>query len=500
MSARKTIVFLPSGLQTPELELILSKAQAAIDQGEELLLVTCAGGPGYACCYNLYSQRPICAVCCGRRERGVAALRGPFRLLQTPTRIKAPPIEGERLVALRTRASVRATRLDGVDTGLAAYSSYVGLARDLDLEGGLARWSLNFQLATAEEFTRFFRALLAQERPQRVVLYSGRSNIYRPLLRVAQQAGVLAEVMEFAGPVASGVYQFDDHLPQEIGPVSRRMEEHWRAAGPDRDEHARRYFELKRGGRPTNDRSYVSGQRRGLLPHDWTPGLRNVVVFNSSEDEMAAIGGEWDQTLYPDQATAIERICRSLEATAGVHVWLRIHPNLARVRWTFSRRLLQLERHHRNVSVIPGDSPVSSYDLLDAASVVLHFGSTMGFEATYWGKPSVHGARSVWEQLGSVHRPRTHEELVAMLVDPKLPALPDEGAKMVALFWTTGGHEIPHLGGTWKDGFTFRDRLFPRTRAERATYAACKVIEAGLLTTIVSRQLGPLLPRGSLFG
>jgi len=58
---------------------------------------------------------------------------------------------------------------------------------------------------------------------------------------------------------------------------------------------------------------------------------------------------------------------------------------------------------------------VDSYDIVSAADVVLTFGSTIGIEAAYYGKPSILLGRAVYEDLGSCYVPSSHDELMKLL-------------------------------------------------------------------------------------
>lgn len=485
------VVHIPTGLASPELEILLAKAQSAIDAGEPTTVVTCAGGAGYACSLNIYGLRSLCGVCKSLTGRGVSKLRGSYRHVETPAVIALPKRGAQREAILGTREAVKGHVVDGADVGQAAYSSYIGLSRDQDLEGRLAKWSLNQLLASSEQLLPWFRDLLRQVKAARVVLYNGRQNQYRPLLRVAQQEGITIDVMEFSGQEARCVYTFKDELPQDLDILNAYMDANWKEYRGDVERCGRDYYTFKRAGGVINDhRSYVLGQRQGMLPDGWDAGKHNVAIFNSSEDEFAALGGEYDKTLYRNQTEAITRLCESLHDDPDVVIWLRIHPNLANVRWSFAQRLLELDKRHHNVRVIPGGSPVSSYGLLDACDTALSFGSTMGVEAAYWGKPSILVGRCIYERLGSVYTPRSHEEVVALVRQRNLPPLPVEGALKVALFWSEGGRAIPHFGGDRKQGFDFDGQRIGKTAFETLRYNFAKFIEKGLLGRTINYGLG----------
>lgn len=174
----------------------------------------------------------------------------------------------------------------------------------------------------------------------------------------------------------------------------------------------------------------------------------------SSAFEYAAIGEEYDFPFYKDQNDGIARIVRTLEEIdAPVHLNIRTHPHLKGVRNPDLNWVLDLRSP--KVTVIPPASPVSSYALLRACEKTLTFGSTVGLEAVYWGKPSIMAGRSAYQDLGGTYNPCGHEELIEMLL-ADLPPKPKEAALKYGYHELTRGIEFKHyqpdsyLGGKYK--------------------------------------------------
>jgi len=487
----RTLVHIPTGLATPELEIMLAAAQTSIDEGNDTTIVTCGGGAGYGCSLNTHGLALTCSVCKSMTVKGLAALRGKFMNVETPATIPTPPLNTQRSSLMHDRWAIKAHTVEGVDVGQAAYSSYIGQSRDQDLEGRLAPRTLNRLLATSEQLVPWFRNFIRTRKIDKVVLYNGRQNQYRPLLRVSQQENIPIDIMEFSGQEARCVYIFRNQLPQDFTVLQEFMEHCWKNFTGDVAEVANHFYNYKRAGGIVNDhRAYVTGQTRGLLPDGWDTAQHNIAIFNSSEDEFAAIGGEYDETLYTNQTEAMQRLCASLADDSNVVLWLRVHPNLSAVHWSFAEKLLLLAQRFSNVRVIPGDSKVSTYDLLDACNTAVSFGSTMGIEAVYWGKPSILLGRCVYEQIGSVYTPRTHEEAVGLIRTRNLATLPVEGALKVALFWSRGGQSIPHFTGTRSSGFYFNELQFVKTRIHKLLYTIGKSYEKIILERWINYGLG----------
>ena len=71
-----------------------------------------------------------------------------------------------------------------------------------------------------------------------------------------------------------------------------------------------------------------------------------------------------------------------------------------------------------NLTVIDADDSVSSYALMRAAKTVATFGSTMGAEATFWGRPSVLLAPTFYSGLGIAWEPETVKKAAQLLQSP----------------------------------------------------------------------------------
>jgi len=98
MKKPNTLVYIPSGLQSPELEILLSKSQEIINSNKSNLhIISCLGTKNYACSFNIYSQKLICAACKNRLKNGLKHLRGKYILSETPEIIDDFPLYNKKI-------------------------------------------------------------------------------------------------------------------------------------------------------------------------------------------------------------------------------------------------------------------------------------------------------------------------------------------------------------------------------------------------------------------
>ena len=217
--------------------------------------------------------------------------------------------------------------------------------------------------------------------------------------------------------------------------------ETWEKADPiEREVTARRWFETRMGGKMENWYSFLEKQVFEL-PDDWNNTKNNVLICNSSEDEFASLGEEWKNPLYKNQTEGVFRIIRDALPLKNTHIYLRVHPHLAKVDNEELRSLLAFKSP--NLTILPASSLISTYNLVRHASRVITFGSTIGMETTYMGKPSILAGKSFYHNMGGTYDPANHEELME-LVSKDLEAKPQEIAMKFAYFFGTFGIRFQH--------------------------------------------------------
>ena len=143
----------------------------------------------------------------------------------------------------------------------------------------------------------------------------------------------------------------------------------------------------------------------------WDKSVFNLVFFVSSQNELFSIQ-ENVKDLPFGQVEAIKRI---MEEFPEIHCNVRIHPNLAGVDKRFVDNLSNLEQI-KGVTVIAPESPVNSYALVNAADLVLVYGSTIGVEAAFQKKPVISVAKSHYAEFMCTATVRTDKDLMRLIL------------------------------------------------------------------------------------
>lgn len=449
----KTLVYSSIAVWSGRLHVLLAVAQETVDAGGEVVYIGCNGGLP-SCVANLDHAGAICRYCTARNRKGVGLL-GPG-VVEHDLNDYLDRAVIDRVLSstdpFDDLAALQGLEYSGAEVGYAALSSYITATRDPDpdLADPVIRAALQRLINAAKLVYEALASALRKERPDRVVIFNGRLTADRAVLAACEKAGIDCDVYEITQK-HDHVTVFRNALTGDIASTARTIEELWDLQAPDRVQVAETFFEKTRNGVFTNDLVFVDEQTSGKLPPDWNDDRKNIVIFGSSEDEFAAIGKEWDRRIYGGQAEGAERISRALADDAKIRVYLRLHPNMAGLDRAYARDLLRLEGKLDNLIVLGPESDYSSYALLDRADTVVTFGSTLGIEAVYWGRPSVLLVSCFYRSLGGTYNPETHEEVVALLRSELAPKDRTPALKM-GYYRMKNGFRQSHFDGDRRDG------------------------------------------------
>lgn len=352
-------------------------------------------------------------------ERTAARLVAHPNLTFVPrTRMRLRPLPFE---VPDTLDELMALRLDGFDVGMAVASSTISLTRDSRFRPADRRSEVRRVLQGAIATYDHASTVLDDERPDLVYLFNGRFAYERAVLRACQERRIPCLLYEWgSSPERFFLRPFSTH---DRVRVQDEMRSAWRDA-PDRRrarEEATRWFVERREGQPRDWPSFTSLQRRSVVP-ERAPGARTIAYFSSSDDEFVAIGDEYRWHGWPGQLDAVRDLIRVVHSLHDTRLVLRIHPHLVHKHPHERTRWMALQEAAPEVIVVPPESHVDTYALIEESDVVVTGGSTVGAEAAFWGRPSVLLGPSEYDELGITHRPRSGEELRRILVDTALPA------------------------------------------------------------------------------
>lgn len=420
-----------------ELEIL----QRHLDDGDAIEILACHGDLP-ACMHKVdaepHQQRRRCRECITARSAALRLLdeAPPIHVLED----YYPSSDRERETNLPRRfASTDAIRdyhIDGFDAGYAALSSTVFLVRDAYLESTSSQDLLARMLVAAYRSFCSVREFLKQHPDfDRAYVFNGRFATCRGAFRACQHAGLEVFLHE-RGSDNSKFMLYENSLPHDLANMERRIRERWEHATPNERAVGQTFYEQRRARVEAAWHSHTKKQVEGRLPTSWDATKRNLVIFTSSDDEYVAIGQEWITPGFTSQTDAIRNLCGALREDDNVKITIRMHPHLRTVDNQDTRTLRGLADEH--IDVVPPESDVCSYALLDRSEKVITFGSTIGVEATYWQKPSILAGMSFYRCLDATYIAHSDEELLNLARSELAPKARD-AALMYGLHMSTFG-------------------------------------------------------------
>ena len=442
------LIVSPYALCTPHFETELEIAQRHLDAGDSVTFLCCDSDLPI-CEFNYLHDLHWCKVCIRMRRAGLALLAGqfiqlPLLMLTQQDRIKIQNLRKQFL----SLDDLRSYSFENLDIGWAVISSLVHFSREPnpDLQCEPYKNLIESMVSCSAQVYLSVINQLRQRSFNQVYVFNGRFFSLRPAIRACEAIGVKFFAHD-RGANKNRYQLYENVLPQNMNYVASLIKTTWDNAQSfqDRETIASQFFTDSSRGVSLYCNSFTDHQKENLVPDNWDESKTNLVIFVSSDDEFVSIDNSYLSTIYIDQTDGIKRIIQSLSNYPDVHIYLRIHPNLRSIDNSQVKFLSALESN--NLTVIAADSLISSYALMQKASKVLTFGSTIGIEATFWGKPSILAGNCFYQDLEATYNPSSHEELLDLILSD-LPAKPREGSLMYGYYSFTFGTPFKYFRST----------------------------------------------------
>lgn len=408
----KVLFFEPYSINTPHFETCLELMQRHIEKGDEVVILGCDGNLP-ACAVNMKKRKIICNRCISKRKNGLKLLKGNFRYENfEKVGEKETQLQKRLRLDFKTIKDLQSYSIDGFEIGYAVGSTLISLHREPNL---LLENVFGWKKLMHASYGSFLsmKNQIDLEKPDRVYLFNGRFAILKAAFAACKVSGVDCYITE-RGANISKYMVFKNHQPHSIKGVDKLIRDYWaKDKSKETIEIGKNFYLDRKKGKAQSWVSFTKDQKLNSLPKDWDSSKKNIVIFNSSEDEYASIGEEWKLPFYENQTEGITKTIKDFTKEKDYHFYLRLHPNLKNVK---SQSLSDLSNiSSSNLTIIPPESDISTYSLIDNCYKVLTFGSTAGIEGTFWGKPSIMAGTSLYMHLDATYRPKSHSELVALL-------------------------------------------------------------------------------------
>lgn len=442
----KTLIFSPY-LSSLFNAVMLDRLQAEIDAGSEQIYFLSCFQTFDICSFNKASDASNCYYCEANIRNALKFVEGKYQLLKLSELISDSDRAVTGFFFNGVQEITNELFYENFDVGEAAISPYITRTRDKNLvkenrERFLNRVSHN-SLLVYLSVKRFLR----ENGIQKVIFFNGRLDFTRAVLRACQALSIDCFLYERVRP--GGVIEcFHNVLPHTITERQKLIDEAWDNPSVPMAEKIKigsNYFERKRKGEVIIAKSFVAGQKKQMLPPDIDFTGKTIVLYNSSDDEIAAVGPMYKNPFFKDQESGINYVVDLIgKKYAEYNLIIRMHPNLKGLTYGYVSVIRGLHQRYANVYVIPPESEVDTYALLEKAWKVISFGTSMGLEASYWEKPVVLLAKARYFYADVAYVPNNVNEIEHLITKDLTPKDKTNAIKF-GYYYLNGGQKTKYF-------------------------------------------------------
>ncbi len=419
----------------------LENVQKDLRDGHKVNLIYCGGEVNSRCWINTKADKSICRMCNLYKKQYFYFLDKRVNTVKISTFFDTKKSKFNDLeFNYKNNQDIKDITYKDVNIGFAAFSSYISPTRNLypKITPEFKEYFDNVLKATAFNTDVVIQSL-EKFKPDSVGVFNSRFTVSRPAFDVCKKRGIDLMVYETTGNVLNSrqLTYFKNSTPHNIEYNTKLMNEYWDSPGVSQEEKiniAKSYYENRRNAIQAGDKVYTAEQKQGMLPDNWNKDKYNIVILNSSEDEYASLGDEFENNLFKDQYRGINYISNHFKDNKDIHFYLRIHPNLKTVPFAYHCKLHEFDNPKSNFTVIPGDSQISTYAMIDNSDKVIVFGSSTGPESVYMGKVVILLSNCFYSLLDICYTPKSIEELNEMILDKALKPKSKLGAYKAAYY------------------------------------------------------------------
>lgn len=447
----KYLVYSNTGLSSKQIGLTAQFVADCHESGDELKIVQC-DNVLTNCIFNPVHNQIACAICQSRSQvlyNQIGLKSDDFiKLKATKFDYKVPNFSNlDELMNYN---------YEGINVGRGAASSILSYYKDYQLNSKKYGEIIELELRKAINVYLNFKEILNREKPDKVILFNGRFSEVMPLFDYCSVNNQDFSVLE-AG--AQNKYElYENCFPHSIKYRTKITEELWDKE-PNvelKEKVGHDWFVKKRFGDETFDKSYLKNQEKGKLPKTFDKNKRNILILNSSEDEMKVIK-EWKSKIFENQNSSVELILQHFIENKKIHFFLRAHPNLDVPGNIQMEELYSMD--YPNLTIIKPNEEIDTYAMIDSCEKTITFGSTAGIEATYWGRPSILIGKAYHSLMdNTAYKPESFEEVFNLIEDEKLKSMSQNACLPYGYYYSNVGKESKDFVFNGLNNSTFKGK------------------------------------------
>ncbi len=434
----------------PHFEIQLNILQNLLDNGHEVTFLGCNGSRTSFCLQNPTGNHWQCWICRSRRKAGINAARGLIKEISIDNLIDNLRLQPDstNFEVARDTDSLRLFKWESFDAGEASASYLMSLFKETRFNVLTLKETTHRALISSIQVYLALRAYLNKERFDKVVIFNGRFPLERAAIRACQETNTPFSTTE-GGSEEDKYIELDNNFPHDIDFWKNGIKSLWETSLETLEEKSRighLFFSRQKSGQGQFTRpEFREHQQAGNLPSGWLdiPQSSRVSLFLSSDYERQCAIGWPPMLFFAEQEAYVSFIIQELQKRRfdGI-LSIRFHPNSHPECIPFEERLESLGLSF--LKVIRARDSIDTYSLAETSGRAASFGSTVGIEAAYMGRPVILLDRSTYEDLDICSIPDSPLHAVDLLMSD-LPAKPQLGCLKWAYFMQRFGTSLKHI-------------------------------------------------------
>jgi hypothetical protein len=402
---------------SPHLETSLELAKKHSDLGDEVIFIFC----GHDVIYKeglVFTPKDAKFITKLPEEIGIKLINYKNKnKIKFYNRIKIDKVEFKEMHTLNSLSDLLDLKYKNFEVGIAVASSLISNQRNSNPSIPNNSKLIKEMIESSISVFEFANKIIKKHKPSLVYLLNGRFCNQRPIMRAAVQNNI--KLMFHERGATKNKYDVTTFMPHDQNSVAARINKLWSEnKSIENITIGEKYFKDRRVGKEQQGKSYVFQQEKYLLPLI-NKDKKIITYYSSSDDEFVAVGDVFKWEGWLNQLHAVTELIDICQNKKNIQLIIRLHPNLQNASTDDQNNWLALSRFE-HITLIPFDSNIDSYALLDCSDIVITSGSTVGIEAIFWGKPSITLGPAFFSKIGATYNPKSNFELSTLLDDNEL--------------------------------------------------------------------------------
>lgn len=269
--------------------------------------------------------------------------------------------------------------------------------------------------------------VLKKLKPDKVVTFNSRFFATNSIILASKELNIKVDRHERGSNFKK--YEIFEHDIHNYRYRSNKILEYWhKSKDKNKQKIAKSYFLKKKKGKSLGRDLGLQFTNYQDQKFKWSSKKKKVVYFTSTTYEHEAISHEIGKNYWKNQIEIINDLWR-LSHELNLEFIVRMHPKPFKLKSKSDEDEIIKFCDKKKIQVIKPKEKINSYHLIQNSDYVVHYGSNIGIEATYWKKISISLRKSYYYNHNVVFQPRNFSELKQLFLKnlkakPSLNCLP----------------------------------------------------------------------------